>query len=209
MKGLTLLSAGMAALMAVAAGTARATTYSYTFTEGDVTATGTLDVTGGVAVAGSGAGTLSVGASFKAPLYVTPLASDYRWGDGSDFFGTENQVPVDTSGIVFGVNAPYSYGHGIGFAIWSNGAPASSYSYFLAGLDMIDGVSDRFYQGNLYGGGEGALNLGTVPEPATIGLIGSGLVGLGLVRRRRAVAPHCDGTDRLHVPTPSAGVWFR
>jgi hypothetical protein len=168
--------------MAVAAGAARATTYSYTFTGGGVTATGTLDVIGGVAVAGSGTGTLSVGTSFNAPLYVTPLASDYRWGDGTDFSGTDNQVPIDTFGIVFGVNAPYSYGHGIGFAIWSNGAPAS-YSYFLAGLDTIDGVSDRFYQG---GDPEGTLSLSAVPEPATMGLIGSGLVGLGLVRRRRA-----------------------
>ena len=66
------------------------------------------------------------------------------------------EVPVDTSGIVFGVNAPYSYGHGIGFAIWSNGAPASSNSYFLADLDTIDGDSDHFYQGDL--GRTGARN---------------------------------------------------
>ena len=191
----------MAAVMAVAAGAARATTYSYTFTEGDVIATGTLDAIGGVAVAGSGNGTLSIGASFETSLYVTSLAPDYRWGDGTDFSGTDNQIPIDTSGIVFGVNAPYSYGNGIGFTIWSNGTPGS-YSYFLAGLD---GVSGHFYQGDLNGGGEGTLRLSAVPEPATIGLIGSGLVGLGLVRRRRAVAPHCDGTDRLRVSSPGLG----
>jgi PEP-CTERM motif len=181
MMRLALLSAGAAAVVAAAAGTAHATTYSYTFTDGGVTASGTLDVTGGTAVAGSGAGTLSVGASFTAPLYVTSLASDYRWGDGTDFFGTDNQVPFDTSGIVFGVGTPYSYGHGIGFTIWSDGGSPASYSYFLAGLDTIGGVVDHFYQG----GSEGTLSLSAVPEPATMGLIGSGLLGLGLVRRRR------------------------
>jgi hypothetical protein len=186
MNRLALLSAGTAAVMVVAAGAARATTYSYTFTDGDVTATGTLDVTGWVAVPGSGAGTLSVGASFTAPLYVTPLQSDYRWGDGTDIFGADNQIPID-AGIVFGVNAPYSYGNGIGFAFWSNG-------YILAGLDTIDGVSDHFYQYDFEG--EGTLSLSAVPEPATMGLIGSGLVGLGLVRRRRTGSAPCPFSRR-------------
>lgn len=62
-------------------------------------------------------------------------------------------------------------------------------SFFEA--DYTGAVVSRAYTGNIYGvgGGQGALvtgfNVSSTPEPATLGLFGSGLAAIAALRRRR------------------------
>jgi len=171
------------------------TIYDWTYTDGSVSATGTLDVSNGQALSGTGTITSSayLGGSESLTLLTasSPGVDDlgngnfsYRFGGGTDLIGdtifNSGDPWVSTNGLVFAIGGPGDNG----FNVWANSTgPGGSYTGFLAG----DGGNGNI----LYetGVGEFAASVTAVPAPAASLMLLSGLVGLGLIGLRRKAAP--------------------
>jgi hypothetical protein len=157
------------AVLVLFAPTANATTYSFNFSAdgGLVTATGTLDVSGGNATAGtgvlfspfwSGAETLTLVTLSTAGVHNLGGGNlSYRFGGGTDLIG-DTAFPIDGNGLVFLVAGP----NNTGLNIWSNGS--SPFTAFLA--------SDVLYK--QYNDGVFTASPVAVPGP----IVGAGLPGL-------------------------------
>jgi hypothetical protein len=179
--------------------TANANPFTFDFVDAadGVTATGTIDVVGGLAISGTGtisgpplapwngdALTLMTLSSPGIAGNVTNIGGglfSYRWA-GTDLI-VDDVVPVNSNGLLFGVGptgvfAGTSTGYAWGLNLWSNGG--SSYTAFFAGAN--DGT---------YAGYDGTLTLTPVAVPGPI--VGAGLPGLvfacggliALARRRK------------------------
>jgi hypothetical protein len=148
--------------------------FNSTFDAEPLSATGTLDVTGGVVTDGSG--TLTVGPntySIYAYLTIAP-PNTYESNGGDDITG-DNIYPFDTTGIVFGNQPTYARVKDLLFGIGSNGTDPASYYYELYGYGGTPTV--RYYTS-----ADGTLR---IPEPTSMAVLGTALLGLGLFWRRR------------------------
>jgi hypothetical protein len=181
--------AGMAFAAALLQGApaANATTYSFDFEATGISATGTLDVTGTNATAGSGIVTnnslLGGPETISLVTLATPGVHDlgggnlsYRFGGGTDLIG-DTLFPISSHGLVFLVSGP----NDVGFNIWFSGG--NVYAGFLAG---DNGIYNEFDGGSFTAEATGnEAGLGTTPLPAGLPLFASGLGVLGLLTQRR------------------------
>jgi hypothetical protein len=167
------------------------TIYDWTYTDGTLSASGTLDVSGGQAISGTGTvnttnGALSGPESLTLVTESTPGVNNlgggglsYRFGGGTDLIGdttfNSSDPWVSSNGLVFLVGGSGDNG----LNIWANSlSPGGSYTGFLAGTANYEATSGTF-----------TAVLAPVPLPAALPLLLSGIGGLGaIVRRRRAAS---------------------
>jgi hypothetical protein len=190
MRKMKLLGVFLASLLGVPMIAAADTIYDWSYTDGTLSASGSLDVSGGQAVSGTGTvnttnGALSGPESLTLVTLATPGVNNlgggnlsYRFGGGTDLIGdtTFNAADpwVSSNGLVFLVGGPGANG----LNIWANStSPGGSYTGFLAGTANYEGTTGTF-----------TVTLAPVPLPAALPLLLSGLGGIcTLARRRRGI----------------------
>jgi hypothetical protein len=167
------------------------TIYDWNYTDGTLSAYGTLDVNGGQALSGTGTVSTTNGAlSGPESLTLVTLSTagvnnlgggnlSYRFGGGTDLIGdttfNSNDPWVSSNGLVFIVGGAGNNG----LNIWANStSPGGSYTGFLAGTANYEGTTGSF-----------TVTVAPVPLPAALPLLLSGVSGLGAMVRRRKIAP--------------------
>lgn len=142
----------------------------------------------------SGVGNLTGNASND--LFLTGVGSDYELVEKSDEGPNPYNLTYDTDGSIYGswsFDSDFwdSYSDAaIGFKFGTGNTPDEWFVFSLQAL--VSSGEWAFFFGSLNdetGGGLSHMNLYgkegvTVPEPGTIALLGLGLVGLGLARRK-------------------------
>ncbi len=201
--------AGTVLLMFIASAPAAvAQVYTFTFTGNDgIDATGTITVSGGVGTSGS---INVVNVPLEAPPHtpLTTAAGDFLTAGGDVRNHDGDVITYDT--VVNPLSDPVFDGTGVCFAsgfygydggtpeynalinIWGNGP--GSYGMFIGEANPADLNPD----GTLIPGSDAqwvyvynetgtmTVTLSPVPEPATLGLVSAGLLGLLAFRRRKA-----------------------
>lgn len=186
-----LLHAGLLAIALLAAPVSgfADTYYNFTYTDTGITATGTIDVSGGQAISATGTISASVLVPSPQSLSLVTLSTagvnnlgggnlSFRFGGGTDLIGDtvfNSSTPwVSTNGLVFIVGTPNGT-NSTGFNIWDAGG--NLYAGFIAGNSNY----------NQFNGGTLIVTPAAVPLPPSLWLMTGGLLGLfGLLRRRPA-----------------------
>lgn len=171
------------------ASAANASTYVYNFfgdfTPPAFTANVSLDVVGGQAV--SGTGTINFGAS-NFDLTLITLTTDggngnyggttgFRDNHGTDIFGGDTVVPIDSNGLIFAITNNPLRGQDALFAAWDNGG--GTFAFLISGT-----LTDAFNVYYKITEGTGSYSIAAVPLPSTWLMLLSGFVGLGFFAYR-------------------------
>ncbi|MGA8447437.1 MAG: PEP-CTERM sorting domain-containing protein [Roseiarcus sp.] len=142
-----------------------------------------LDVVGGSALSG----TLSITGVGLVPTTVTMglvrVGEVYEAGDGTELFAEDDKIPIDSSGITFGSNAPGSLSGGYTLQFLTGGENGECGAAVVCG--MIAGPGGA---GNLYNAlGPTTITEAAVPEGSTWAMLLIGFAALGFAgyRRRR------------------------
>jgi hypothetical protein len=155
------------------------------------TATATLDVVGGQAL--SGTGTITFGANTFGLTLIT-LTTDgghgnyngqtgFRDNHGTDIFGGDTTIPIDTNGLIFAISNNPLWGQDALFGAWDNGG--GTFAFLISGA--LADVFDVWVKQSV-GTGDVTLtgsDLSQTPLPAALPLFASGLGALGLFGWRR------------------------
>ena len=144
----------------------------------------TLDVVGGVAISG----TLTISGSGlpgTQTMGVVPAGQVYEAEDGTELFGQDNAIPINSAGITFSTNAPGSLHGGYTLQFLTGGEYGECSSAVVCGF-----IAGPGGDGNLYNAlGPTTITEAAVPEMSTWALLAIGFAGLGLAgsRVRRAI----------------------
>jgi len=182
---------GGAALAVPAANANAIYNFSGDFGPPAFTASVSLDVVGGQAL--SGTGTITFGADTFALTLIT-LTTDggngnyggqtgFRDNHGTDIFGGNTTIPIDTNGLIFAISNNPLRGQDALFAAWDNGGGA--FAFLISGT--LTDVFDVYYKISV-GSGDIALTdseNSQTPLPAALPLFATGLGALGLLGWRR------------------------